>query len=136
MHVSTSRRPDPSRLAPGRPPKFTCECHRGSNGTVWVRPVGELDIASAEQFDQAVCAGQAAAEVTIIDLRGLEFIDSFGLSRLLAAAARGRSSGIHVVFIRGRPSIQRVLALTQIDARLTMVNESDPDAGGLIESIA
>jgi len=57
----------------------------------------------------------------MIDLRGLDFLDSTGLARLLAANRRARRGGWRLVLVRGRAPVQRVLALSGLRERFEIV---------------
>ena len=73
---------------------FRCEVdpHRAS---VFVRPVGELDLATAPivdtQLSELVAAGFTSL---VLDLRQLRFLDSTGLRLLLSWDARARAEGV------------------------------------------
>ena len=61
---------------------------------------------------------QTATESCRIDLRGLEFIDSTGIRLLLTAHQRALRKGHELRIIRGSDRIQRIFALTDLEARL------------------
>jgi anti-anti-sigma factor len=48
----------------------------------------------------------------VVDLAGLEFIDSTGLRVLLLADARARERGYELVLRAGGPTVQRVFEMT------------------------
>lgn len=83
------------------------------DGAVKVILQGELDLASAHQMEEHFAAidEQAPARV-VIDLAGLEFIDSSGLRVLLLADARARERGYELVLLPGPDSVQRVFEMT------------------------
>ena len=88
--------------------------------------VGELDIASAPQFEQGVSSAESETPgVLVLDLRKLEFIDSTGLRAVIAADERARSAGRRLVIIRGTPAVERVLNVTQLDQRLEILDDPD-----------
>ncbi|MGH2964377.1 MAG: STAS domain-containing protein [Solirubrobacterales bacterium] len=88
---------------------------------------GELDIVNAPNLEDKLAAIEAdAADTLILDLRDLDFIDSTGLRALIAANERARSAGRRLVVVRGAKAVDRLLALTQLDQRLEIVD--DPDA--------
>jgi anti-anti-sigma factor len=53
---------------------------------LWVLPTGDLDIGAAPELAETLSLAMASdAKSIVIDLRGLEFIDSTGLRTLLEA---------------------------------------------------
>jgi anti-sigma B factor antagonist len=100
------------------------------SGGAHVELSGELDIASAPKLEDEVRRLEAAgSKLIIIDLRGLEFMDSSGLRALLAADTRARDRGARLVIVRGDDRIQRVLRITRLDERLEIVDDVDALAG-------
>jgi anti-sigma B factor antagonist len=87
---------------------------------------GELDIASAPQFEEGLEKVEANAPgILLLDLRKVEFIDSTGLRAVIAADERARSAGRRLVIIRGTPAVERVLSVTQLDERLEIVDDPE-----------
>ena len=87
---------------------------------------GELDIASAPQFEEGLEKVEANAPgVLLLDLRKVEFIDSTGLRAVIAADERARSAGRRLVIVRGTPAVERVFSVTQLDQRLQMVDDPE-----------
>ena len=83
-----------------------------------VELLGELDIAGAPALEGellSVESGDAAS--IVVDLRGLEFIDSTGLRLLVMAAERCRDSG-RLALLRGPDPVHRVFELTDLVSRL------------------
>jgi anti-sigma B factor antagonist len=91
-----------------------------------------LDVANAPDLRDALAAtaGAAAAHV-VLDLRGVDFADSTGLSVLLNAARRNTASGRHLVVVCGPGPVMRLLELTALTQTLNVVATVD-DAHGLI----
>lgn len=90
---------------------------------------GELDIASAEDLEKQLAAAEVDAPATLVlDLRRVEFIDSTGIRTLVAADERARSQGRRLAMVRGPNAVARILAVTQLDQHLEIVD--DPDAVG------
>ena len=54
----------------------------------------------------------------LVDLSGLNFIDSSGLRVLYVACARNRENGNRLRLLRGSSSVDRVIKLTQMDSVL------------------
>ena len=87
-------------------------------------------LARLELTEEEVGRLEAAGHgVIVIDLRGLEFMDSSGLRALLAADTRARERGGRVVIVRGDERIQRVLRITRLDERLEIVDDAESPAG-------
>ena len=93
-------------------------------GTTRIALHGELDLAHAYTFDEELRLVEAARpSCVVLDLRELEFLDSCGLARLLAARRRARKAGHRLLLVRGRPTIQRIFALTAVDEAFEMVSD-------------
>jgi anti-anti-sigma factor len=102
------------------------EQHPGQTRVVLV---GELDIASTQTLESELSAIEANSPGTLVlDLRRVEFIDSTGLRALIAADERARSDGRRLAVVRGPNAVERLLAVTQLDQRLDIVE--DPDSIG------
>src|SRR5881227_2008128 len=86
---------------------------------------GELAIASAPSIEEALRDAEAQSPpVLLIDLRGLQFMDSTGLRTILSADARARDAGRRLVIVQGDENIQRVFQVTRLYERVEIV--SDP----------
>ncbi len=93
-------------------------------GQARIALVGELDIASAPQFEEGLEKVEAGAPaVLVLDLRKVEFIDSTGLRAVISADERARSGGRRLVIIRGTTAVERVFSVTQLDQRLEIVDD-------------
>jgi anti-anti-sigma factor len=101
----------------------------GPNETVRVSLSGELDIASAPQLEDQLGQVEAAGPAAIVlDLRGLEFMDSTGLRTIVGADTRAREQGRRLAIVRGPEAVQRIFTVTKLDERLDIVD--DPPAVG------
>ncbi|HSO99400.1 MAG TPA: STAS domain-containing protein [Solirubrobacteraceae bacterium] len=79
-----------------------------------VAVLGELDIASAGMLERAVRDAELDAPGRlVVDLSGLDFMDSTGLHVLLAAARRSRDGGPRLTLRRGPGPVHQVFELTQ-----------------------
>jgi anti-anti-sigma factor len=87
---------------------------------------GELDLASApaleEELNRAVTNG---ADLVIVDLRELEFIDSTGLGLLIKANRMTEAAGRRFAIVKGQSQVQRLLGVTGIEQRLTLVDSPE-----------
>lgn len=103
------------------PLEVRCERHEGAVVAV-VR--GEIDYGSADRLRALLRAPNAQAEVVVLDLRELTFIDSSGLSVVVGEEQRAREEGFRFVLaIGGAPGIERVFELAGLRDTLTMVDD-------------
>jgi anti-anti-sigma factor len=81
---------------------------------------GELDLANADKVDQELRRVEAGdADVILVDLWDVSFIDSTGIRVLLTAAARCRHDG-RLVIERANPLVLRVLHLAGVSRLLPL----------------
>jgi anti-sigma B factor antagonist len=75
---------------------------------------GELDLATSHVLERKLqMAESIGTDRLILDLSGLQFLDSTGLHTLVRAQARWRASGRKISLLRGPRAVQRVFELTQ-----------------------
>jgi len=87
---------------------------------------GELDLASGPVLEKELAqAIQGNGDQVIVDLRGLEFMDSSGLSILVRAHGAAQDAGRRFVLIRGPKQVQRLLSLTGVAQRLEFADAPD-----------
>jgi anti-anti-sigma factor len=117
-------------------PTFEVEAHTSTHAAVLVVS-GELDLASSSALEEQLAqAEQAGVQLVIVDLRELEFIDSTGLSVLIKAHQQAEASGRRFAVVKGPSQVQRLLGLTGLEERLTLIDSPDqllstPAAGGI-----
>lgn len=95
-----------------------------SEATV-IAPIGELDIASVERFEDAIAKSEGQS--VIVDLRGVEFMDSMGLSALVRAADAKASPGAGLKVIPGPRCVDRLFELTSTRPRIQFVAHTEVD---------
>jgi anti-sigma B factor antagonist len=98
--------------------------HLGS-GAVTLRLSGALDIAYAYRFDAALRRAERDTRCLVLDLRELDFVDSAGISRILAARRRARRAGRRLVLVRGSKAIQRFLQLAALTEHFEFVSRPE-----------
>ena len=104
---------------------FNVETRDGTQAVV-IEVRGELDLASSPALEQELERGAASkAEVVIVDLRDLEFMDSTGLSVLVRAHQRASDNGQRFGVVRGPQQVQRLLSLTGVADRLTLADSPE-----------
>ena len=65
---------------------------------------------------------QSDAQLFVVDLRNLEFMDSTGLSVLVRAHQRAEENGRRLGLVNGSQQVQRLLTLTGVAERLTLTD--------------
>ncbi len=91
--------------------------------TVLVRLQGDFDLACVEQFgDELDGALEYDTKMLVLDLRGLEFIDSTGLQMLVTLDAKTREEGLNYAVICEPGAVRGVLAQSGLDGVLPVVN--------------
>jgi anti-anti-sigma factor len=81
---------------------------------------GELDIATVGELRDPV-ADALEGSAVILDLSGLEFIDSMGLWTLVRLCKRALKSGYRFAIVHGSHSqVERIFELTDLDRHLPL----------------
>jgi anti-anti-sigma factor len=88
-----------------------------------IRLIGEFDLESADRAEQSLSDESLGDARVLLDLRGLEFMDSTGLRVILAADERARRRGTGLVIVRGPATVHRLFVLTGLEDRLTFVDD-------------
>ena len=90
-----------------------------------VAPSGAIDIATAPAVRRALIATVGGRRL-VLDLRGVEFMDSSGLQLLVQEHRRARERGGTFAITQGCTQVQRLLDLAGLTGRLrTVVPEQD-----------
>ena len=106
-------------------------------GTAVVRVVGELDVATAPRLRQeAVRLVGTNINRVVLDLGGIDFIDSTGLGVVVGMVKRLRTHGGDLSLIRGEDRVSMVFDITRVsdilplhdslDAALAALPPADP----------
>ena len=108
------------------PLPFNVEVDAQGERTV-IRLAGELDMAAVPELEEVLHAAQhEGPSELVVDLRGLSFLDSMGLSVLVGAHVAGRDGHRTVSFVRGCDEVvSRVMQLTKMDDRLDWIDPPD-----------
>lgn len=109
------------------PTDLVMQVDRG-DGEATVTVSGEVDLSSST--DLRTCLRETLGEFrrVVVDLGGLTFIDSSGLSALVDAHRTARASG-GVVVLRDPPALlRRLLAITSLDSLLVLDPPATPSS--------
>lgn len=93
------------------------------NGVLVV--AGELSLAEAPILERHLSEALMTATATVVvDLAGVEFIDSTGLSVLVRAQQQASDRGVEFGVCNPRAQAHRLLSLTGLEERLTIADQS------------
>lgn len=93
------------------------------NGVLVV--AGELSLAEAPILERHLTdALETATSTVVVDLGGVEFIDSTGLSVLVRAHQQATERGVEFGVRNPRAQAHRLLSLTGLEERLTIADQS------------
>ncbi|MEZ5145058.1 MAG: STAS domain-containing protein [Acidimicrobiales bacterium] len=91
------------------------------DGWVIVAFVGELDLATAPAARTAIVRGLGAdAANLVLDLSGLDFLDSLGLGVVVSALKRVRARGGELVVVATEARIRAPFEVTGLDRLVTV----------------
>ncbi|HEU4974560.1 MAG TPA: STAS domain-containing protein [Baekduia sp.] len=94
---------------------FRCDVHPDRDVVV-VRPVGELDLATADHVDATLADLRAAGfPELVLDLRDVTFLDSSGVRLLVSWTRRAVEDGFRFAHVPGPEAVQQVLRMTGVD---------------------
>lgn len=92
------------------------------DGATNVAIAGVIDMASTYDFDDALRRIEREHPVELVlDLSQLDFMDSAGLSRLVALHTRCRRASRPLTLVRGPQIVDRLLALSRLDDTFHLV---------------
>ncbi len=94
-----------------------------------LRLSGEFDLAGVESFEGKLRGDESDGAMTlVVDLRGVTFMDSSGLRAILTAEHLASSEGWRFLVVRGSEAVERVMAMTDVDRRLELIDEFPKEA--------
>jgi anti-sigma B factor antagonist len=88
--------------------------------TIIIALTGELDLAGTVALEQELAAVEDRA--VVLDLRGLEFMDSTGLRAIVVAATDAERDGRRFALVAGSEPVMRVFEVTRMRERLPFVD--------------
>lgn len=87
--------------------------------------LGELDLATVDGVRARLDALRAERRPVVLDLDGLEFMDSTGIRLVLQAAQDGAQTGWDFTITRGSSAVRRVFQAAKIEDRLPYLVDGD-----------
>ena len=101
-------------------PSFEIRERRDPDGTLILSVLGEIDFATAAELAERLPGATSRLWPLVLDLNAVEFMDSTGLSVLLAVTNRARENGCSVSLARPHDGLLRLVRLTGLDAALPL----------------
>jgi anti-anti-sigma factor len=93
---------------------------------VVLRLDGELDLASSSILERALEADEVAqAQLLVLDLDALSFVDSTGLRVILLAHEAARNREREFAITPGSPQVQRLLSITSVAEHMRVIASPD-----------
>ena len=103
------------------PKPFRCEIAQ-LDGVTHLRPEGELDMSTVPDLERLLRqALDDGTERLVVDLRGLSFMDSTGITLLTRWNNTACRDGFALALVRGDERIARLFTLTGLDEYFTFV---------------
>jgi anti-sigma B factor antagonist len=85
---------------------------------------GTMDLHGAPAFDREIeRLLRGNAREILVDLRGIEFLDSIGLRSLVRAHRLALRGGVPLWVVRGGAPVTQVLRMTGLDMTLPLIDE-------------
>jgi anti-sigma B factor antagonist len=106
----------------------TLEVETTKDGTVAVVAArGELDLSGAAILETELerLAAEPELGTVVLDMRGLEFMDSSGLRLIVLTDMRARDAGRRFTLVRGIDTVHRVFEITRMAERLDFVDRPE-----------
>ena len=98
-----------------------------SGSVVVIAPTGDLDLSGAAilqaELDRLAADGDLGG--LVLDMRGLEFMDSSGLRLVVLADMQARDVGRRFAIVRGDETVHRVFEITRMSDRLDFVDSPE-----------
>jgi len=107
-----------------RPDPFSVTVVQDDGRTV-ITVRGELDLATAPALEEALLPGLRDGGSAVLDLRGLEFMDSTGVRVIVAAHLAAEEHGGTLTVVRTPPdgAVARVLEISGLDEVLNLADD-------------
>jgi anti-sigma B factor antagonist len=99
---------------------------REDRGWTVVTARGQLDVATAPRFRQVLVEAQYGGSTDVlVDLDGVEFVDSLGLGVLVGALRRARAHDAQLVLVCSRERLLHLFAVSRIAEILPVVADAE-----------
>ncbi|MEQ8665756.1 MAG: STAS domain-containing protein [Rhodospirillales bacterium] len=91
---------------------------------------GDIDLQSSSQARTVLLDAVSRGQPLLVDLSGVEYIDSSGVASLVESFQKARKSGLDYVLVSVSDGARRVLELARLDKVFTIVSTIDEATAG------
>jgi anti-sigma B factor antagonist len=124
-------------MAAFEPPDFELTEEEIDETRVILRVVGEIHATTAPEFSERLNAAIAQGRTgVVLDLTGVEFIDSTGLSVLLNGLRRVTRVRGTMVLACANPTVLRLFEITKLDSTFEIVADCDEAVARVRQALA
>lgn len=109
------------------PPPASLEIRDGDGGSLRAVLAGEIDFANAFSLQARISAACAerSTRALVLDLTGVEFMDSSGLRAVLQLRGELTQAGGGLVLLDPTPQVRGILSLTGLDRQLPIADTQE-----------
>lgn len=100
-----------------------------------VRVVGEIDMLTAPSLRAVLETACEGSRHTVVDMAGVEFMGSAGITALLGAADRARDCGGRLTLQNPARIVRRVMDIVSIEGQLPIEDEIDLETSAQSASV-
>ncbi|MCW2985777.1 MAG: hypothetical protein JWR63_3347 [Conexibacter sp.] len=116
-------------------PRFRTTERDVDDRTTIVSVDGEIHVSTAPEFSGVLSAAVAGGRTSLVlDLTGVTFIDSTGLSILLNALRRVTRAGGRMALVCSNPTVLRLFEITRLDSTFDIHAELEPAVAAVQEA--
>lgn len=95
-----------------------------------VAPRGDVDLSTADAVQSALLARRVSDSTLVLDLRGVEFLDTTGLRLVVEQTERARADGYRFAVVRGPARVQRIFDVAGLSSKALIVDDPAELTGG------
>src|SRR4051794_15762002 len=95
--------------------ELTIGSYRDEDATFVIQLFGEFDLAGTSLFRKTITGAQRESKSIVLDLSGLDYVDSTALAELVYADQRARKNGHDLSVLRGGGAVERIIKIAGLD---------------------
>jgi anti-sigma B factor antagonist len=104
----------------GGAPIFECGAREAPEAII-LCPSGEMDLCTISMFRDALTESVAKGRPIIVDMSGVDYIDSSGIHALVEHAKSCKQHGDLLVIVAPRGTVQKVIQITHLDEAIPVL---------------